>query len=69
MSNPKVPSLLGRLAVHNQLITMDQLSKVTTEQGRRRDGTNLGDLLIEMGYITSEQLTKLVKAQKEMLTR
>ena len=49
--------------------TVDQLAEVTAEQGRRRDGTNLGDLLVELGYVTGAQLTKLVRAQQEMLAR
>jgi twitching motility protein PilT len=69
MSKPKACSLLGRLAVHNHLITMDQLAEVTSEQGRRRDGTNLGGLLVEMGCITDAQLKKLLRAQQEMLAR
>jgi hypothetical protein len=32
MSNQRIP-LLGRLAVHNQMITMDQLAEATGEQG------------------------------------
>jgi twitching motility protein PilT len=69
MSESKTSSLLGRLAVHNRLITMDQLAEATSEQGGRRDGTNLGDLLVEMGYITDAQLKKLLRAQQEMLAR
>ncbi len=68
MSSQKVP-LLGRLAVHNQLISMEQLAEATDEQGRRRDGSNLGNILVGKGFITSEQLTKLVNAQREMVAR
>ena len=62
-------SLLGRLAVHNKLITMDQLAEATHEQGRRRDGTILGDILLEMGFINEKKLELLVRAQRKMLAK
>ncbi len=68
MSSQRLP-LLGRLAVHNRMISMDQLAAATDEQGRRNDGTNLGTILVEKGFITAEQLTKLVNAQRQMVAR
>ena len=68
MSNQRVP-LLGRLAVHNKMISMDQLSEATQEQGRRSDGTSLGKILIEKGFIAPEQLEKLLNAQRQMVAR
>jgi len=68
MSSQRSP-LLGRLAVHNQMISMDQLAEATDEQGSRNDGSNLGDILIEKGFITPEQLGKLVTAQRQMVAR
>ena len=62
-------SLLGRLAVHNQMISMEQLAEATEEQGRRSDDSRLGDILLEKGFITSEQLASLVNAQREMVAR
>jgi twitching motility protein PilT len=60
-------SLLGRLAVHNKLLTLDQLAECTREQGRR--GGRLGDIFVELRFITPKQLEKLVIAQKEMIAR
>jgi twitching motility protein PilT len=68
MSDQRVP-LLGRLAVHNRMISMSQLAETTEEQGRRSDGSSLGDILVEKGFINSEQLVKLVNAQRQMVTR
>jgi twitching motility protein PilT len=68
MSNQRIP-LLGRLAVHNQLISMDQLAEATDEQGRRNDGSNIGKILIEKGFLTREQLEKLVNSQRQMVAR
>ncbi len=68
MSNQRVP-LLGRLAVHNKMISMDQLTEATEEQGRRNGQSNLGEILVEKGSITTEQLAKLLNAQKQMVVR
>jgi len=68
MSNDRIP-LLGRLAVHNRMISMDELAEATAEQGRRNDGTNIGQILIEKGFLTQEQLDKLVNAQRQMIAR
>ena len=68
MSNQRIP-LLGRLAVHNRIISMDQLAEATDEQGRRNDGSNIGKILIEKGFLTSKQLEKLVGAQQQMIAR
>ena len=68
MSNQRIP-LLGRLAVHNRMISMEQLAETTDEQGRRSDGSNLGSILVEKGFITSAQLAKLVNAQRQMIAR
>ena len=58
MSDQRVP-LLGRLAVHNRMISMSQLAETTEEQGRRSDGSSLGDILVEKGFINPKQLAKL----------
>ncbi len=65
----KPVSLLGRLAVHNKLITIDQLAEATREQGRRQDGTNLGEILLELGFINERKRDLLLKAQREMLAK
>jgi twitching motility protein PilT len=60
--------LLGRLAVHHQLITMDQLAEVTRAQARG-DSRRIGDILVEDGHITNDQLAKLVRAQKALIAK
>jgi twitching motility protein PilT len=69
MANQRVIPLLGRLAVHNRMISMGQLSEATDEQGRRRDETTLGEILVEKGFISALQLKQLLHAQREMLAR
>ena len=60
--------LLGRLAVHFKMITMDQLAEITRSQARG-DPRRIGDILVEDGFITREYLAKLLKAQKERVAQ
>ncbi len=69
MSQPAPASLLGRIAVQARLISMDQLAEVTAEQGRRGDGTPLGELLVEKGLVTPAQLAALLRKQQELVAR
>ncbi len=68
MPPPKSP-LLGRLAVHNKLVTVDQLEEALREQGQRGGTQNLGDILVEKGYLSPRQLAALVRAQGELVAR
>jgi twitching motility protein PilT len=75
-SNPKFPSmadpntehLLGRIAVHLKMITMDQLAEATRLQGED-SAAPIGQVLIDNGWITPEQLQKLIQCQKEYVAR
>ena len=57
--------LLGRLAVHYKLITMDQLEEAIRDQGRR--GKPLGAILVERGLVSQANLDKLLAAQSQYL--
>jgi twitching motility protein PilT len=61
--------LLGRLAVHYKLLTLDQLAEATREQGRRGSGSSLGAILLELGMLQPSQLQQLVVVQKEVLSK
>lgn len=69
MAESENRSLLGRLAVHYGLISMDQLAEATREQGRRGGGTSLGQILLDLGFLQPSQLQQLVIVQKEALAR
>jgi twitching motility protein PilT len=58
--------LIGRLAVHYKLISLEQLSAATQAQARSPT-KKLGGLLVELGFINSTQLTQLVEAQRQYL--
>jgi twitching motility protein PilT len=62
-------SLIGRLAVHYKMITMDQLAAATREQGRQGAGKRLGDLLVEKGLLRPAQLAQLLKVQAQVLAK
>jgi|GEM_PF-50364 len=60
--------LLGRLAVHYKLINMNQLSEAVAVQSHEPH-RKIGEILIERGMITEEQLQKLLKVQKQYLEK
>jgi twitching motility protein PilT len=62
------PDLLGRLAVHYQLISMEQLAQATNEQSRAPH-KKLGTILLELGYIDDNQLAQLLEAQRQYLAQ
>src|SRR5436190_18313471 len=60
--------LIGRLAVHYKLVTMEQLSAATSAQ-TRAPNKKLGALLVELGFINPTQLAQLVEAQRQYLAQ
>ncbi|MCA9618594.1 MAG: PilT/PilU family type 4a pilus ATPase [Myxococcales bacterium] len=58
-------ALLGRIAVKNRFITMEQLAEATRRRGRK--GQKLGAVLVELGMITELQLGKILALQKRYL--
>ncbi len=62
-------SLFGRIALHNKLITREQLQEVTAQQAREGGERKLGELLVERGYIDGQQLAALLAAQREFLAK
>ena len=64
-----VPSdLLGRLAVHYRLITIEQLGEAVREQGRTPN-KKLGAIMVDLGMIDVTQLAQLLEAQRQYLAR
>jgi twitching motility protein PilT len=61
--------LLGRLAVHNKLITLEQLSEALRAAGRPGENRRLGDLLVDLGFLNATQLQKLLAAQQRALEK
>ncbi len=63
---PAAP-LLGRIALHLQLITLDQLAEATHRQGTA--GGNLGAILVELGHLTEAQLQQVLRARQQVVAR
>ncbi|MEX2528334.1 MAG: DUF4388 domain-containing protein [Gemmatimonadota bacterium] len=58
------PDRLGELLVRNKIITRPQLSSAMESQAHH-PGRRLGQLLVEQGYLTEEQLQRYVTIQIE----
>ncbi len=66
MSERPAP-LLGRIALHLKLITMDQLSEATHRQGTT--GGNLGAILVELGHLSEAQLQQVLRARQQVVAK
>src|SRR5258706_9411150 len=69
MPDPKPAPLLGRLAVHLKMISMDQLAEAIRAQGRAGEDAKLGEILVACGFIDRTQLAKLIAAQQQVLAK
>lgn len=58
------PDLIGRLAIHYKLITMDQLREATRVQSHNPN-KQLGHIMVELDQIDQKQLAQLVEAQRQ----
>jgi len=61
--------LLGRLAVHYKLVTIEQLDAVMAELGRTADGKRLGEALVAKGLLRPAQLDQLLQVQRQVLEK
>ena len=61
--------LMGRLAIHLEMITMEQLTEVLRVRGRPGEERNVGDILLALGFITQNQLVALVAAQRKVIAK
>jgi hypothetical protein len=67
--DPKPAPLLGRLAVHLKMISMDQLAEAVRAQGRAGEEAKLGEILVELGFIDRAQHAKLLAAQQQVIAK
>jgi twitching motility protein PilT len=68
MSNPPIP-LLGRIAVHLKMISVEQLAEATKLQGQAGSEKRLGGILVERGMLSQAQLEKVLRARQQMITK
>jgi len=69
MSTSPQPSLMGRIAVSSRLITQAQLLEALRAQDHMGATKRLGDILLELGYISPAQLEWLLRAQATLVER
>jgi len=58
-------SLFGRIALHNKLITQEQLNRAIAEISAN-PGMKLGAALVSLGYLTEHQVEKILGLQRKM---
>lgn len=63
------PRLLGRLALHYGLLTREQLEQAVEHQARYGEGRRLGEVFIDLGFISPEKFAQLLAAQKKYLAK
>jgi twitching motility protein PilT len=68
MSNPPIP-LLGRIAVHLKLISVEQLAEATRLQSIAGSEKRLGEILVERGLLTQAQLEVVLRARQQMIAK
>jgi twitching motility protein PilT len=68
MSHPPLP-LLGRIAVHLKLISIDQLTQATRLQGQGSSEKRLGEILVERGMLTQAQLEQVLRTRQQLLAK
>ncbi len=62
-------TLLGRVAVAAKLISLDQLNEAVREYGKAGSSKNLGETLVELGFLTAQKLDQVVKLQQQVLAK
>jgi twitching motility protein PilT len=62
-------SLLGRVAVAAKLISMEQLAEATREQARRNHKQNLGQILVDLGFLSQAGLQRAIALQRSVIER
>jgi twitching motility protein PilT len=68
MSNSPLP-LLGRIAVHLKLITLEQLAEATRLHGQSGSEKRLGEILVERGMLTQAQLEQVLRTRQQMIAK
>ncbi|MBW8878696.1 MAG: PilT/PilU family type 4a pilus ATPase [Acidobacteria bacterium] len=61
--------LFGRIALHYKLVTREQLVAVAEWQAREGSARRLGEILVERGFLTPQQLEQLLAVQREYVAK
>ncbi|MBM4383891.1 MAG: hypothetical protein FJ091_11040, partial [Deltaproteobacteria bacterium] len=69
MSAPAQVPLIGRIAVHLKLITDDQLAQATRHQAELGASKQIGQVLVELGFLSQAQLAAVMKARDQIAAK
>ncbi|HEX3555103.1 MAG TPA: type IV pilus twitching motility protein PilT [Thermoanaerobaculia bacterium] len=61
--------LFGRIALHYKLVTREQLVAAAEWQAREGSARRLGEILVERGALTTQQLEQLLEVQREYVAK
>jgi twitching motility protein PilT len=64
-SGDQEANLLGRLALHNKLLTRDQLVESLQQQEREGHTRRIGDIWLGNGWMTPQRFEQLLRAQRD----
>ncbi|MEM7355869.1 MAG: type IV pilus twitching motility protein PilT [Acidobacteriota bacterium] len=69
MSQSDLAMLIGRLAVHYELLSKEQVAEAMRRWRAEAPGQDLGAFMVEQGYLTAEIHVKLERAKAQYLSR
>lgn len=69
MATTKVEVLFGKIAVSCGFITETQLTKAVEGQENASEGTHLGKIMVDMGFLSDEELMTVLAIQRENRSR
>jgi twitching motility protein PilT len=61
--------LIGRVALAARFISVEQLNEAVREHGRGSGSKNLGDILVELGFLTEARLKRVIELQKQVVQK
>jgi twitching motility protein PilT len=62
----KEDHLFGRLALHYDLVTRDQINEALREQSQEGGARKVGEILIERGWLSRERFEQLLRIQRKV---
>ncbi len=62
-------NLFSRIALFNNYVTKEQLGECLNEQRAGESGLPLGDLLLQRGYLTQEQLDTILSVRRKKIRK
>ncbi|HEY0514555.1 MAG TPA: PilT/PilU family type 4a pilus ATPase [Thermoanaerobaculia bacterium] len=70
---PMIPAsddlLFGRIALHYKLVTREQLVEASQLQARRGGQRRLGEILVEQGQLTPQQVAQILAVQRDYVAK